>query len=149
MEDNAAGFVNTSNTRPGVYDAVISQIAKDKVCPFCPDQLLAYHKNPILAENTYWLATDNMYPYKDTKTHLLFIHKEHVINISEVPQKAWEELQVLANEFIKNRNIPGGTLLMRFGETKYTGASVNHLHAHVISSDPDRENYTPLMVRVG
>ncbi len=141
--------MNTANARPGVYDSVISQIAKEKVCPFCPDQLATYHKNPILHEDEYWLVTDNMYPYKDTKTHLLFIHKEHIVHLSELSSTAWKELQALTNKFIQDKKIPGGTLLIRFGDTSYTGASVNHLHAHLVSSDPEKEGYAPVLARIG
>jgi len=142
-------FVNTSNARTGGYADVIHKISKDNVCPFCPDQLARYHKNPILLEGHFWQATDCMYPYKDTKTHLLFIYKDHIEGPVELSKEAWEELHDLVKDFIEKRDIPGGTILMRFGETKYTGASVTHLHAHLVSSDPDKEGYEPVITRVG
>ena len=142
-------FVNVSNSRPGTYEEVIRQIEKDKVCPFCPDQLKKYHKNPILAETPRWIVTTNMYPYKGAKTHALFIHKEHIVGLQELSADAWKEFHELIAQFISERKIPGGTALMRFGDTKYTGASVNHLHAHLISSDPDQKDYAPVLARVG
>lgn len=145
-------FVNTDNTknRPdGVYGSVISQIQKDGVCPFCTEQLLKYHKNPILKETKYWVATANMYPYKGAKHHILLIHREHITNPSEMSAEAWAELQTIANDMTRESSIPGGTLFMRFGDTKYTGASVTHLHAHIVSSDPTNPDYTPLLARVG
>ena len=43
------------------------------------------------------------------------------------------ELDFLANFAIKKYKIKGGALAMRFGDTNYTGASVAHLHFHIIS----------------
>ncbi len=150
MKDRkASGFVNTSNARPGVYDSVIKDIAKKKVCPFCPEELANYHKNPILAEEKHWLATDSMYPYKGAKTHILFIHKKHLAHMSELSPEAWAELHALAGKIGKEKGVTGGTLLMRFGDTKYTGASVTHLHAHLISSGPGEPGAEPVLARVG
>ena len=52
----------------------------------------------------------------------------------------------------KKLNIEGGTFLMRFGESKYTGASVSHLHCNLLQSDPDHPEYEKtrgVMTRVG
>jgi diadenosine tetraphosphate (Ap4A) HIT family hydrolase len=145
-------FVNSDNTkhRPdGKYNNVINQIQKDGVCPFCPEQLEKYHKNPILKSGTFWVVTDNMYPYKGAQYHVLFIHKEHISNISELSSEALLELHKLINEHLKEKNIPGGTFMMRFGDTRYTGASVTHLHAHLISPDGTQKDREPILARVG
>ena len=63
--------------------------------------------------------------------------------------EAWSELFNLVHEETKKRKLGGGTFFMRFGETAYTGASVAHLHANVISPDIDDEGRAPIMARVG
>jgi len=147
-------FVNQANTefRPdGTYGNVIKKIAEDGVCPFCPEHLAKYHKNPI-EEKGHWLVTDNMYPYKPAKSHQLFIHKAHITHISEFSEEAWVELLRIAKREAEERNIVGGTLMIRFGDTHFTGASVNHLHANLVQSDPSDPNYDPkrgLVVRIG
>ncbi len=149
---NDSGFVNIDNTthRPdnNQYGSVIAQIAKDGVCPFCPEQLAKYHKNPILIETKYWLVTENMYPYKSTVHHFLLIHKNHIGHMSEVSTEAWKDLEDLNNEVFRKYNVKGGTFMMRFGDNKITGASVAHLHAHIIvsSGEASRE---PILARVG
>ena len=146
-----SNFVNLSNTsgRPdGQYNEVINSIKNDGVCPFCPDYLEKYHKNPILTSTENWLATRNMYPYKNTSQHLLFIHKKHIEDISEVEQKAWSELHEITEAVRKQLNIVGGTLLMRFGDTTRTGASVSHLHAQLISGLAT-DGIDPVLARVG
>lgn len=144
-------FVNQQNARPGAYSEIIKKIADEKVCPFCPEHLAEFHKRPI-EPWTHWLATENMYPYKPNKHHLIFIHKAHIQHIAEIAPEAWAELGEIIREQTAKRNITGGTFYVRFGDTRYTGASVNHLHANLIQSDPEDPTYDPakgIYTRVG
>lgn len=144
-------FVDESSTthRPGdTYKNVIKKIAQDGVCPFCPENLAKYHKNPILKEYKYWLLTDNAYPYEEAKYHLLLIHRDHIETFEELSGEAWMELQSVLNEAVRDRRIKGGTLLMRFGETSHTGASVTHLHANLVSPDGEDKNRKPIITRI-
>jgi len=45
----------------------------------------------------------------------------------------------LVNWAIKKWKIRGGGVAMRFGKTDYTGASVSHLHFHIISPELDKK----------
>src|SRR3989338_11114151 len=123
-----ANFVDTNNSNRGggyeKYRNVIDEIKKDGVCPFCPENLSRYHKNLILNDGKYWIITDNMYPYKGAKHHILLIHKKHIENVTDIAEDAWTELFDLIRSETKKRNIKGGTFYMRFGDTAYTGASV-------------------------
>ncbi len=148
------GFVNQENThsRPdGAYGEVIRKIAKDGVCPFCREHLTEYHKHP-LDERKFWWITDNMWPYKPSLQHKLVIHKEHVSHVNELSNDAWVELLEIQKELSAKLNIVGGTLVMRFGETHFTGASVSHLHTNLVQSDPEDPSYDPkkgLVTRIG
>ena len=133
-------YVNQDNSKRGVYSKVIDDIAKEKICPFCPEHIHRIHPNPI-AEKTYWLVTDNAYPYKPVKQHLLLVHKAHIETVSDLSKEAWAELQDIIIELSKDKDMAGGALMMRFGDTKYTGASVAHLHAQVVQGDPDSPEY--------
>ncbi len=144
--------VNLSNAgRPGddTYKKVIEKIQQDAVCPFCPDQLENYHKNPTLKEGAFWTLTTNMYPYKNAKHHFLLILKAHKIDTKELSNEEWTELHNHINWLVDMHDIPGGSFMMRCGDTSMTGASVTHLHAHLITPDfnnPDRE---PIMAKLG
>lgn len=145
-------FVNFRNTkhRPdGKYGKVISHIRKAGVCPFCPAHLSRYHRNPILANGKYWLLTDNMYPYRGAKHHVLIVHKRHIESFARVSPGAWAELRKLIAALLKKRKIRGGTFLMRFGDTARTGASVSHLHANLIASGAAGKRRKPILARVG
>lgn len=136
----STSFVNPDNSKRGDYAKVIDDIAKEKICPFCPEHIHRIHPNPIV-EKTYWLVTDNAYPYKPVKQHLLLVHKAHIETVAELSKEAWSELQDIIVELSKDKNMAGGALMMRFGDTKYTGASVTHLHAQVVQGDPDSPEY--------
>lgn len=143
--------VNLNNARPGVYSEVIKKIGENKICPFCPEHLHSIHPNPI-QEKKYWLITDNAYPYKPKKEHILLIHKTHIGDVSELSNEAWIELKNIIDNLKSERNISGGSFIMRFGNTKYTGASVTHLHAHIFQSDPDNPEYDKskgILTRIG
>jgi ATP adenylyltransferase len=145
-------FVNQDNTkhRPdATYGKVIDQIKQDGVCPFCPENLTKYHKNPILKEGKFWLVTNNMYPYDGAKYHALLIHKIHIVSLADMSLEAWDELKTLMDWFVEENKIPGGALLMRFGDTRYTGASVTHLHANFVSPDGENKDRKPILARVG
>lgn len=147
-------YVDSKNpkSRPDqAYTAVIEQIEKDGVCPFCPENLRKYHKHP-LEEKKYWWVTDNMYPYSPIKHHRIIIHKIHIEHVNEISKEAWDELREIITEETRKLSIGGGTFAMRFGETRFTGGSVSHLHAHITQSNPDDPSYDPkkgLIMRIG
>ena len=137
-----SSFVNQNHARPGGYDKVIAEIAKKKLCPFCPEHLVEFHKLPIV-EREFWLITDNQFPYKPSKWNKLIIHRVHIQHFSEISPLAWKELGEIIQEQTRALNMAGGSFFMRFGETKFTGASVSHLHCQLLQSNPDDPEYDP------
>ena len=153
MEVPKKSDVNLKNAaRPGddkTYQNVISQITQDGVCPFCQDHLLTYHKKPILRQGERWTVTTNMYPYKGARFHFLLIHRAHITDSKDMPVESIVELKEHMDWLMKEFKIAGGTLMMRCGDTTVTGASVTHLHAHLIVADLDNPDREPIMARVG
>ncbi len=139
---------NASRPDGGVYSDVIKGINERGECPFCRENLHKTHTKPIYTEGSHWLVTENAFPYDNTSQHLLFIHKSHIEAIEELTPDGWKELRTLIAEARKERKIPGATLLMRFGRTAFTGASVAHLHAQLIAGTGDK-NASPVLARVG
>jgi len=133
-------FVNLEHVRRDDQKKVMEEIKKQAHCPFCPENLAKYHKNPILKEGKYWILTDNQWPYEKVKHQLLAIHKNHIEHISEMCSEAGAELIKMFGEEAKKRNIPGGGIAMRFGSNPEHGTygnSVLHIHAHLIEPDLD------------
>jgi ATP adenylyltransferase len=131
------------------YQKVIKKIEGDLVCPFCREHLASYHKNPILIEGEHWLVTTNMYPYENAKYHFLLIHKKHIANTKEMTPEAFGELQQHIEWITEEYKCPGGTFMMRCGDTSVTGATVTHIHSHFVVADFDNPDRKPLLVRAG
>lgn len=125
-------FVNLDNARFADQRNVMEDIINDGVCPFCAEYLAKYHKKEILRTGRHWLLTYNQWPYDNTKLHLLAIAKYHAIHLSDMKPGAAEELFDLLKWAEINFNVSYGGVCMRFGDTKKTGATVDHLHAHLI-----------------
>ena len=140
--------VNIHNARSKAYAAILRRITKDKVCPFCEKHFLKYHIRPILKTGTYWLLTENFHPYSGAKHHLLAVSRTHVEHFEKLSPAAHAELFKLFGAEARKRGIRGGTIFMRFGETEYTGGSVNHLHAQLVSGVKRGKNTEPLVTPI-
>lgn len=141
-------YVNTGNARNKEQIEAHEKIEKGDFCPFCEkDYIKNEHKKPILINSDHWMATENRWPYKGSSAHILFIHKKHIESIDEISDEAWSELRKITSETTKNLEIPGGTLVLRTGNTNYNGGTVRHIHAQFISGDPN--NKEPVLTRVG
>ncbi|MBI1984571.1 MAG: HIT domain-containing protein [Candidatus Wildermuthbacteria bacterium] len=128
----SGAFVDLANARKGIYKKVISRILSTGKCPFCPEYF-KYHKKPIFKESGDWFLTENSWPYKNAKTHLIIIGKKHREEFSDLTKKDLEAIAYLTRWAIKKYRIKGGGFVMRFGDTRFTGASVSHMHCHIIS----------------
>lgn len=124
-------FAKTSD-----YRRTLEKIIDTNKCPFCPDNF-KYHKKPILKKLNGWVVTENSWPYKNTKYHFIFIPERHLENFSDITIKDFATIKELVDWIIKKYKIKGGGVTMRFGEQKYTGATVHHLHLHLIVPELD------------
>jgi len=87
----------------------------------------------MLKETDFWFFTENMEPYKGTKHHFILVYKtEHITTPHDLPAEAQLDFFSLINWAVKEYDFPGGAFFMRFGDTRYTGSSVSHLHAHLL-----------------
>ena len=133
-------FINMNLVREESQRKVMEEILRQGHCPFCPENLNKYHKNPILKEGKFWLLTENQWPYEKVKHQLLAIHKNHIEHLSEMTPEAGQELIKMFAEESKKRKMDGGFIAMRFGSSEHGnyGASVLHLHAHLIQPDLEK-----------
>lgn len=135
-------FVNLNNAdRSEDQLQVYKEIAERGECPFCLENLYKTNPQPIVREGKYWNILPSRWPYAHTATHLLAITRRHVESVAELGDEAeaagaelfshlkWAELEY---------QIAAGGLAMRFGDVAHTGASVSHLHGHIIQPDPNR-----------
>lgn len=111
---------------------LMKKIDKDGVCPFCSEHFKKYHPKEILKENDWWFLSENMSPYEGTELHLIAVYKKHSTITTEIPSDHMAQMFDILNWAIKEYDIKGGSILIRFGDTAYTGGSVNHFHSHLI-----------------
>ncbi len=114
------------------------EIEEQGICPFCPEYLAENHKQPTLYETPCWILTSNQYHYKNAKQHFMVIAKEHAENILDLPDTAFTELGEIMRFVEKKYRFTGGGLLFRFGDPRYSGATIKHLHMQI--TEPDIEN---------
>ena len=131
-------FVNKKFAKSGDYGKVISSIEEVGKCPFCPDNF-KYHKEPLLKKEGGWLITKNSWPYENTEYHFVIIGEEHKVDFSELSESDLRSVKILVNWALQEFGIRGGALSIRFGDTDHTGATVSHLHFHLISPKLDEE----------
>ena len=149
MKKNEKGFVDTSEFHADGQLEVMQQIEKDGVCPFCRTNLATYHREPVLWDNAGWLITENDYPYEGSRHHLLLICKRHLDNLLQLDSSDYLDLREAVNWVIRRWQIKGGTFLLRFGKMSYNGASVRHLHAHIIVGAKRSRRTESLKVKIG
>lgn len=143
QEKDKSTKVDPRNARSDHYREVITEIVEEKVCPFCPETF-KWHTKPILRDDGHWLITENFQMYENAQFHFLVISKEHKENFSQLTTEDFRSIAGLINWATEEYKIAGGGITMRFGDTLYTGATIKHLHAHLIV--PIVEDGQPLPV---
>ncbi|EKD47351.1 MAG: hypothetical protein ACD_66C00104G0002 [uncultured bacterium] len=142
-------FVDIDNAREVEQIELMKQIMESGECPFCLENLKKYHRTPVLKETEHWLLTRNAWPYDNTREHFLIIlktHKERLRELSPDEGADFFRLMVWAE---KKFDLPGGGLVMRFGDTVYSAGSVKHLHAQLIVPDIDKPGFKPTRIKIG
>jgi diadenosine tetraphosphate (Ap4A) HIT family hydrolase len=131
------------------YTQTLDAIIAGGFCPFCEKHLFKHHRRPVIYKSKYWLVTENSWPYKGSRFHFLFITRTHIETTESMSPAMWADLQKLYRKLVRANGIEGATLMIRSGDTKFTGASVNHLHAHLVSGSPRTKKTTPIKTLVG
>ncbi|MDD4931540.1 MAG: dihydrofolate reductase [Candidatus Colwellbacteria bacterium] len=143
-------FVFIGNARVDEQREAMQRIIERKECPFCMENLRKEHSKPFLMETEHWILTENQWPYKTAKKHFLGILKTHIENISDMPEGAGEEIFQIMRRITSVYGVEGGALAMRFGGMSMTGATVSHLHFHVIEPhSTEDDGYEPVRFRIG
>lgn len=140
---------NATVARRGDYSDTLKKIVAGGFCPFCEEHVLKHHRHPILHRSKYWLVTKNAWPYEGSRFHFLFIARSHMEAIEDMSPSMWTELQKLYLKLVRKHTLGGATLLIRSGDTKITGGSVNHLHAHIVVGTSRNKNSKTIQALVG
>jgi diadenosine tetraphosphate (Ap4A) HIT family hydrolase len=128
-------FVDVENTRTAEQRRVYEEIEAQGIDPFSEEHFKTHHPYPILCDNNDWFVTHNAFPYKGMSLHLLIVHKQFITSITEISSDGWKSFYELIQVISQKFNLSSGGLFMRFGDTKKTGGTVTHLHAHIMVTD--------------
>jgi len=143
-------YVDIRNIKPDDQKQkdTMLEIIRNGDDPFSMRNLAKYHKKPIKATSKDWILTENQY-YTDADKRLLLILKKYKENFMELTSAEWSDLRLLLRKAIKTHKIKGGGFAMRFGDTEKSGATVKHLHSHLIEPNPKSKNYQPVSFFIG
>ncbi len=148
-EKEKTKFLNFKHSRVGAQREQMEQIKKDNVCPFCIEHFTKYHEAAIEKEGEWWMLSKNDFPYIGSSVHYILVYKKHITQPSDINTDAWvefgEHITFLNNNYAKE----GGAMFMRFGNTDYTAASIDHLHAHFVVGVPYTKNAEKLRIPLG
>lgn len=130
-------FVDLKNVQPGPFKEVYEKIDSDGIDPFQREYFELNHLHPILYENEDWFVSKNATPYDGTELHLILIHRRFITSIEQITATAFLRMQEAIDWCHTEFNFESGAFMMRFGDTSQTGASVKHLHAHIIVANKE------------
>ncbi len=133
MDDFA--YIAKTEDRAGYKELLQKEVAAH-ICPLCPSGLKMGH-NAILKSINGWNLILNEFAYAHTKVHALIIPEAHQTNLTALSSIDMESVRLLATWAIEHFQIKGGALTLRFGDSHYSGASVHHLHFHIITPEHD------------
>ena len=93
----------------------------------------------MICVGSHWRAWHNPFPYSGHDSHIMLAPLAHFSQPGELIPEAWGEWGMLVSALIERFELPGGGLVMRFGENSHNGGSLTHLHSHI--QVPDKTGY--------
>ena len=139
-----------SNSRSIEMRQRMELLAGQGQCYFCKEGQNLFEKTP-LHEGRYWYVTYNDSPYKGAVTHVMVVPKRHLTQPEELTGDELVELYQLMIPWLReNLQIQGASALFRFGDTKLTGATLQHFHVHFIHGvERSGPGHSPIWAVVG
>jgi len=135
------------NARTADQLAEMRRLDAAGICLFCPDELARHARQRILYRTRHWTVTPNEFPYPGTSLHLLLVPDQHAGDLLELSEEVrrdfWEALGTVARE----HRLTHYGLGVRNGDCRYTGATIAHVHAHVLVGDADTADAPPVRMR--
>jgi diadenosine tetraphosphate (Ap4A) HIT family hydrolase len=121
-----------SNARHPEQIKKMEGLLKNGQCYFCREGFENRHNAPIILETSFWFISANTYPYDGSVHHYLIIPKVHIKKASEISAELsvtlFESISWLENYL----QAIGYSILVRSGDTRTTGATLEHLHFHFV-----------------
>lgn len=138
------------NARTPEQLAEMERLERLGICLFCPEAVTTLHSQPIHWEGEHWTVISNAFPYNGTSLHLLLVPKVHVSDMIDLPSEAQQEFWTALSEIRQIYGLTHYGLGVRSGDCRYTGATIRHVHAHLLvgAESVDAEGqFAPIRMR--
>ena len=124
------------------------RLEESGTCIFCPRQLRADPNQRVVYRSAQWTLTPNEFPYVGTRLHLLLVPDEHVTDLLDLSPAAladfWTALAWARDEY----GLSYYSLAARNGQCEFTGATVRHVHVHLVQGDVDDPEHVPVRTKL-
>lgn len=127
-----------SNAREEMQRQIMEELAQTGECFLCEDvirRIAAKYAGVAtlpFREGDHWFVKHNDFPYEGAKLHLLIVPRKHVTKVEDLSPEQFLEFREHLSWANNNFNIRGASVFMRYGDMAYTGATLAHLHFHVL-----------------
>jgi ATP adenylyltransferase len=137
----------TDNYRTEEQLAEMRRLEAAGICLFCPDSLREHARQRVLFETAHWAVTPNAYPYAGTRLHLLAVPHRHVNDMLDLGDSALADFWAAMRLIRKRFELDHYGLGVRNGNCSFTGATIRHVHAHVLVGDAELEPEVPVRMK--
>ncbi len=149
MSNKKTNHLDLDNARWPEQKAKMLECLQAGTPPLLPENIVKDGVQFIIKQGKYWYITKNRWPYDHTKQHYLIVANQYWTKLADIVPEAGDELITLVNWLSKELQVPGGALCLRFGDTNYSGGTIDHLHWQFIVPDIQDPDYSPVRFVIG
>jgi len=120
------------NVRTAEQRAEMERLDAAGICLFCPEHLAAHPRQELLFSTGHWNVTPNAFPYAGTSLHLLLVPHLHVSDLLALPDDARNDFWTALAEVSRRYGLESYGVGARNGDPRLSGATIAHLHVHVL-----------------
>jgi len=117
------------------------------ICLFCPEGLRQQGRQQILWRTRHWAVTPNEFPYAGTALHLLLVPQQHAHDLLDLPAEVQHDFWAVLGSVRERYQLHHYGLGVRNGDCRFTGATIRHVHAHVLVAAPATAGGGPVRMR--
>ena len=135
------------NYRTAEQLADMRQLEAEGVCLFCPEGLSRQTRQQILFQTRHWTVTPNAFPYPGTVLHLLLVPQQHAADLLDLDEDVRQDFWTALAQVRSRCDLGYYGLGVRNGDCRFTGATIRHVHAHVLVGDTDPDTAAVVRMR--
>lgn len=137
----------TENHRTEEQLAEMRRLEAAGICLFCPAALREHARQRVTFETAHWAVTPNAFPYTGTSLHLLVVPHQHVNDMLDLDADALADFWAVLRQVRERYGLDHYGLGVRNGNCSFTGATIAHVHAHVLVGDAAGTPEVPVRMR--